>query len=212
MLPERFDLHYIDEDGLQQRPVAIHRAIYGSLERFIGVITEHFAGAFPLWLAPVQAVVIPIADRHLPAAEELAGLLRGRGLRVEVDGSDNRMQNKIRLAQGRRCRTWWSWATARSRRGTASPRTRAGEQQPAEPWDAFADRLAAESRVAGQASAAGAAYRRVAASVVSPRRSSRRVGRLAASVAHQPGWYGATMGARELSQMRGFSVSHHRGW
>ena len=72
MLPERFDLHYIDEEGNQQRPVAIHRAIYGSLERFIGVIIEHFGGAFPLWLAPVQAVVIPIADRHLPAAEELA--------------------------------------------------------------------------------------------------------------------------------------------
>ena len=68
MLPERFDLWYIDEAGKQQRPVAIHRAIYGSLERFIGVLTEHFAGAFPLWCAPVQAVVIPIADRHLEAA------------------------------------------------------------------------------------------------------------------------------------------------
>ena len=99
MLPERFDLWYVDEHGQQQRPVAIHRAIYGSLERFIGVLTEHFAGAFPLWCSPVQAVVIPIADRHVAAAEELAGVLRTRGLRVEVDGSDNRMQNKIRLAQ-----------------------------------------------------------------------------------------------------------------
>ena len=99
MLPERFDLWYVDEHGQQQRPVAIHRAIYGSLERFIGVLTEHFAGAFPLWCSPVQAVVIPIADRHVAAAEELAGVLRARGLRVEVDGSDNRMQNKIRLAQ-----------------------------------------------------------------------------------------------------------------
>src|SRR5205814_9141226 len=97
MLPERFDLWYIDEEGQQQRPVAIHRAIYGSLERFIGVITEHFAGAFPFWLAPVQAIVIPIADRHIPAAEELASVLRGRGLRVDGDASDNRMQNKIRL-------------------------------------------------------------------------------------------------------------------
>ena len=77
MLPEQFDLTYIDEHGQPQRPMAIHRAIYGSLERFIGILTEHFAGAFPLWLAPVQAVVIPIADRHLPAAEELAGVLRG---------------------------------------------------------------------------------------------------------------------------------------
>ncbi len=102
MLPERFDLHYVAEDGTQQRPVAIHRAIYGSLERFIGVITEHFAGAFPLWLAPVQAVVIPIADRHVPAAREFAAVLASRGLRVEVDESDNRMQNKIRLAQGQK--------------------------------------------------------------------------------------------------------------
>ena len=86
MLPERFDLWYIDEEGQQRRPMAIHRAIYGSLERFIGVITEHFAGAFPLWCAPVQAVVIPIADRHMPAADELAASLRARGLRVEVDG------------------------------------------------------------------------------------------------------------------------------
>ena len=146
MLPERFDLHYIDEEGLQQRPVAIHRAIYGSLERFIGVITEHFAGAFPLWLAPVQAIVIPIADRHLEAAEELAGVLRGRGLRVEVDGSDNRMQNKIRLAQGQKVPYMMVLGDREIEARTASPRTRAGEQQPAEPWDALADRLAAESR------------------------------------------------------------------
>ena len=79
MLPERFDLHYIDENGERQRPVAIHRAILGSLERFIGVITEHFAGAFPFWCAPVQAVVIPIADRHNEAAEQLAGVLRAQG-------------------------------------------------------------------------------------------------------------------------------------
>jgi threonyl-tRNA synthetase len=146
MLPERFDLWYIDEEGQQQRPVAIHRAIYGSLERFIGVITEHFGGAFPLWLAPVQAVVIPIADRHLEAAEELAALLRERGLRVEVDGSDNRMQNKIRLAQGQKVPYMVVLGDREIEARTASPRTRAGEQQPAEPWDSFADRLAAESR------------------------------------------------------------------
>src|SRR5665811_1819782 len=99
MLPERFDLHYIDENGERQRPVAIHRAILGSLERFIGVITEHFAGAFPFWCAPVQAVVIPIADRHNEAAGQLADVLRAKGIRVEVDGSSNRMQNKIRVAQ-----------------------------------------------------------------------------------------------------------------
>src|SRR6187401_1251209 len=81
MLPERFDLWYIDEHGQPQRPIAIHRAIYGSLERFIGILLEHFAGALPLWLSPIQAVVIPIADRHVEAADELAGVLRARGLR-----------------------------------------------------------------------------------------------------------------------------------
>jgi len=145
MLPERFDLHYIDEEGVQQRPVAIHRAIYGSLERFIGVITEHFAGAFPLWLAPVQAVVIPIADRHIDAATELAGVLRSRGLRVEVDESSNRMQNKIRLAQEQKVPYMVVLGDREIEARTASPRTRAGDQQPAEPWDTFADRLAAES-------------------------------------------------------------------
>ena len=145
MLPERFDLHYVDEDGTQQRPIAIHRAIYGSLERFIGVITEHFAGAFPLWLAPVQAVVIPIADRHIEAAGQLAAILRERGLRVEVDGSDNRMQNKIRLAQEQKVPYMVVLGDREVEARTASPRTRAGVQQAPEPWDAFADRLAAES-------------------------------------------------------------------
>jgi threonyl-tRNA synthetase len=146
MLPERFDLHYIDEDGQPQRPIAIHRAIYGSLERFIGILVEHFAGAFPLWLAPVQAVVIPIADRHLPAAEELATVMRDRGLRIEVDGSDNRMQNKIRLAQGQKVPYMVVLGDREIDARTASPRTRAGEQLPAEPWEAFADRLAAETK------------------------------------------------------------------
>ena len=149
MLPERFDLTYIDEEGKPQRPIAIHRAIYGSLERFIGILIEHFAGAFPLWLAPVQAVVIPIADRHVPAAEELAGVLRGRGLRVEVDGSSNRMQYKIRTAQEQKVPYMVVLGDREIEARTASPRTRSGEQQPAEAWDAFADRLAAESRARG---------------------------------------------------------------
>jgi threonyl-tRNA synthetase len=146
MLPERFDLTYIDENGQPQRPIAIHRAIYGSLERFIGILVEHFAGAFPLWLAPVQAVVIPIADRHIEAAEELAGVLRARGLRVEVDGSSNRMQYKIRTAQEQKVPYMVVLGDREIEARTASPRTRAGEQQEAQDWDAFADRLAAESK------------------------------------------------------------------
>jgi threonyl-tRNA synthetase len=149
MLPERFDLWYIDEQGQQQRPVAIHRAIYGSLERFIGVLIEHFAGALPLWCSPVQAVVIPIADRHVEAAEELAGVLRGRGLRVEVDASSNRMQNKIRLAQEQKIPYMVVLGDREIEARTASPRTRAGEQQEPEAWEAFADRLAAEAAERG---------------------------------------------------------------
>ncbi|CAN5785910.1 threonine--tRNA ligase [soil metagenome] len=145
MLPERFDLTYIDEQGQQQRPVAIHRAIYGSLERFIGVLTEHFAGAFPLWCSPVQAVVVPIADRHNDAAHELAELLRGSGLRVEVDDSSNRTQNKIRLAQEQKVPYMLVLGDREVEGRTAAPRTRAGEQQPAQGWNELADRLAEES-------------------------------------------------------------------
>jgi threonyl-tRNA synthetase len=145
MLPERFDLTYIDEHGQPQRPIAIHRAIYGSLERFIGILLEHFAGALPLWVAPVQAVVIPIADRHIEAAEELAGVLRLRGLRVEVDRSDSRMQNKIRVASEQKVPYMLVLGDREVEARTAAPRTRASEQQPAEAWDALADRLAGEA-------------------------------------------------------------------
>lgn len=145
MLPERFDLTYTDEAGESQRPIAIHRAIYGSLERFIGILVEHFAGAFPLWLAPVQAVVVPIADRHSEAAQEFADVLRSRGLRVEVDASSNRMQYKIRAAQEQKVPYMVVLGDREIEARTASPRTRAGEQQPAEPWDTFADRLRAQA-------------------------------------------------------------------
>ncbi len=144
MLPERFDLTYVDEEGKEQRPMAIHRAIYGSLERFIGILVEHFGGAFPLWIAPVQAVIVPIADRHLDAAAEFATVLRSRGLRVEVDSSSNRMQYKIRAAQEQKVPYMLVLGDREIEARTASPRTRAGEQQPAEDWEVFADRLAAE--------------------------------------------------------------------
>jgi len=145
MLPERFDLTYVDEEGKEQRPIAIHRAIYGSLERFIGILVEHFAGAFPLWLAPVQAVIIPIADRHQDPSRELAAIMRARGLRVEVDVSDGRMQNKIRLAQEQKVPYMMVVGDREAEARTASPRTRAGEQQPAEGWEDLAARLAVET-------------------------------------------------------------------
>jgi threonyl-tRNA synthetase len=98
-LPERFDLAFIGQDGREHRPYMVHRALLGSMERFMGVLLEHYAGAFPLWLAPVQAVVIPIADRHLEYAEWVAAELRAAGLRVGVDDRSERMQAKIRDAQ-----------------------------------------------------------------------------------------------------------------
>jgi threonyl-tRNA synthetase len=96
MLPDRFDLTYTAPDGSRQRPVMIHRALFGSIERFFGVLTEHYAGAFPAWLAPVQAVGIPVTDEQLPQVQELAAVLRARGIRVDVDAGDDRMQKKIR--------------------------------------------------------------------------------------------------------------------
>ncbi len=145
MLPERFDLHYIDEGGEQQRPIAIHRAIYGSLERFIGILTEHFAGAFPFWCAPLQAVIIPIADRHNDAADELAAILRARGLQVEVDDSSNRMQKKIKLAQDQKVPYMVVLGDREIEARTASPRTRAGEQLDPIGWEAFAEQLAEQA-------------------------------------------------------------------
>jgi len=149
MLPERFDLTYIDEHGQPQRPMAIHRAIYGSLERFIGILVEHFAGAFPTWLAPVQAVVIPIADRHVAGARALAATLTARGLWVEVDDSDARMQNKIRLAQGQKVPYMLVLGDREIEARTATVRRRgAGKDEPQETlgWDEIADRLEAEVR------------------------------------------------------------------
>ena len=99
LLPERFDLEYIGEDGQKHRPVMIHRAPFGSMERFVGILIEHFNGAFPLWLAPVQIMMIPIADRHVEYAKQVAANLRAQGLRVEVDGGSDRMNKKIRNAQ-----------------------------------------------------------------------------------------------------------------
>ena len=139
MLPERFDLTYIDENGQPQRPIAIHRAIYGSLERFIGILVEHFAGAFPLWLAPVQAVVIPIADRHADAAEEFAGVLararparRGRRVRqpdAEQDPAGAGAEGAVHGGAGRP-RDRGADGVAPHPRRASSSRPRTGRRSP----------------------------------------------------------------------------------
>ncbi len=95
-LPQRFDLEYVAEDGTRKQPVMVHRALYGSVERFFGVLIEHYAGAFPVWLSPVQVAMIPIAERHSAYAEKVADQLRAAGVRVEVDSRNEKMNAKIR--------------------------------------------------------------------------------------------------------------------
>jgi threonyl-tRNA synthetase len=99
ILPERFDMTYIGEDGKEHRPYMVHRALMGSMERFMGVLIEHYGGAFPVWLSPVQAVLIPITDRHLEYTFQTAKSLKEAGIRSEVDDGSDRMNAKIRNAQ-----------------------------------------------------------------------------------------------------------------
>ena len=101
-MPERFDLHYTGADDGEHRPVMIHRALLGSFERFIGILIEHYAGDFPLWLAPVQAIVLPIADRHAEAAAGVLAALRDGGLRAELDDRTESVGRKIRDAELRK--------------------------------------------------------------------------------------------------------------
>jgi threonyl-tRNA synthetase len=97
--PDRFGLAYTGEDGKEHQPIMIHRALLGSLERFLGVLIEHYGGAFPTWLAPTQAIVLPIADRVHPFAREVAGALAARGIRADVDARNEKIGLKIREAQ-----------------------------------------------------------------------------------------------------------------
>ncbi len=144
-LPERFDLHYAAEDGSLQRPVMIHRAILGSLERFMGILIEHHAGAFPVWLAPVQAKLIPIADRHNDYCNEVAAKLRAAGLRAEVDQRSERMQAKIRDAQLQKVPYMLIAGDRDIEAGAVSVRTRDNEDLGAVRVDDFVARLKAEA-------------------------------------------------------------------
>ncbi len=126
-LPQRFDLEYRAADGGFERPVVIHYAIYGSFERFIGIITEHYTGAFPLWLAPVQVMVVPIADRHLDYAEGVRSALADAGIRAEVDDRSERMQLKLRDAQEQRVPVMVVVGDRDAEANAVSPRLRGGE-------------------------------------------------------------------------------------
>jgi len=127
-MPKRFDISYIGEDGQPHRPYMVHRALMGSLERFMGVLIEHYAGAFPIWLAPIQAVLIPITDRHLDYAFEVTEQLKAAGIRCEVDDSSNRMNAKIRAAQKQKIPYMLVVGDQEVEAGQVAPRLRSGEK------------------------------------------------------------------------------------
>jgi threonyl-tRNA synthetase len=127
--PERFDLTYVTADNERKRPWMIHRALFGSIERFFGVLLEHYAGAFPTWLAPVQVVVIPIADRHHEYGERVAAALGAAGLRVEVDASGETLGNRIRKAQGSKVPYMLVVGDKEAEAGTVAIRGRSGDKR-----------------------------------------------------------------------------------
>src|SRR5580700_4097453 len=143
-LPKRFGLEYQAADGTRQQPIMIHRALFGSIERFFGILTEHYAGAFPPWLAPVQVAGIPIADGHVPYLDKVAARLREHGIRVEVDDSADRMQKKIRNAQRQKVPFMLLAGDDDIAAGAVSFRYRSGEQKNGVPVDeAIAEIVAA---------------------------------------------------------------------
>jgi threonyl-tRNA synthetase len=144
--PARLGCEYIGEDGAAHTPVLIHRAVTGSTERFLGVIIEQFAGAFPVWLAPVQAVVIPIADRHVEYARKVAECLCSHGLRVEVDDSSERMNAKIRQAQLQKVPYMLVIGDKEQAAGAVAVRLRSGQDLGAMPIDDLIARIVEEDR------------------------------------------------------------------
>ena len=127
-LPQRFDLSYIDKDGSKQMPIMLHRVIFGSLERFVGIITEHFAGAFPTWIAPVQLKVISVSEKSAEYASKVAEFFDENGVRVEIDNSDERIGYKIRLAQLEKVPYMIILGENEANAGTVSIRKRNGEE------------------------------------------------------------------------------------
>ena len=147
-LPERFGLTYIGEDGREHRPYMVHRALLGSLERFMGVLIEHYGGAFPTWLSPVQAVVIPIAERHLEYARQVQEQIAGAGIRVETDDRNERMNAKIRDAQLQKVPYMLVVGDREVEAEAAAVRLRSGENLGAVPVAQVIERISSENRPA----------------------------------------------------------------
>jgi threonyl-tRNA synthetase len=142
--PDRFGLEYVDEHGARQRPVMVHRALFGSVERFFGVLVEHFAGAFPTWLAPVQVEIIPIADRHSEYARQVYERLQSSGIRVEIDDSADTMGAKIRRSQLQKVPYMLVVGDNEASSQTVSVRRRTGEESRGVSLDDLASKLSAE--------------------------------------------------------------------
>jgi threonyl-tRNA synthetase len=136
-LPERFDLNYIGEDGREHRVAMIHRTVLGSMERFLGCLIEHYGGAFPIWLAPVQAVIIPIAERHLEYARRVEAELQCEGTRIQLDGRNERMNLKIREAQQQKVPYMLIVGDEEEKSSTVTVRLRTGENLKAQPLSTF---------------------------------------------------------------------------
>ncbi len=136
-MPERFDLTYVGSDGERHRPVMLHRVILGAMERFIGVLIEHYAGAFPVWLAPVQAIVLSVTDRHIPYGEKVYQQLVQRGIRAEKDFRNEKLGFKIREAQLQKIPYMLVVGDREEKEGTVSPRRRSGEAMKAVAVEAF---------------------------------------------------------------------------
>jgi len=136
-LPERFDMTYVGQDGKEHRPYMVHRALLGALERFFGILIEHYGGAFPVWLAPVQAILIPITDEHVAYANQVAERLQDEGFRVEVDDRSERMQAKIRGAQMQKIPYMLVIGDREVREGAVSVRLRTEEDLGPKPVEEF---------------------------------------------------------------------------
>jgi len=143
-LPERFDLYYIGPDGEKHRPVMVHRVVFGSIERFIAILTEHFAGAFPVWLSPVQAKILTITEKHIPYAEEVMARLQEKGIRVELDDRNEKIGFKIREAQMEKVPYMLVVGDKEAEAGHVAVRSRREGDIGSMPLDAFIARITAE--------------------------------------------------------------------
>lgn len=136
-LPERFQIEYVGEDGQKHRPIMIHRACFGSMERFLGILTEHYAGAFPTWMAPVQVKILPISDKHITYAKELAKKMHKDYVRVEVDERNEKIGYKIRQAQVAKVPYMLVVGDKEMEEGTVNVRKHGGDELGTVPFQEF---------------------------------------------------------------------------